>query len=89
MFLLGAGIAMTNVSTNALLQSLTPDALRGRVISLFAALRFGMDAVGGLIAGLTAHSLGPVATVLIEAALLFAALIWLAPRLRALRRQVG
>jgi MFS family permease len=89
MFLLGAGIAMTNVSTNALLQSLTPDALRGRVISLFAALRFGMDAVGGLVAGLIAHSLGPVATVLIEAALLFAALIWLAPRLRALRRQVG
>jgi MFS family permease len=88
MFVLGAGIAMTNVSTNALLQSLTPDMLRGRVISLFAALRFGMDAVGGLVAGLIAHRLGPVATVMVEAALLFAALVWLAPRLRALRRQV-
>jgi MFS family permease len=89
MFLIGAGIAMTNVATNALLQSLTPDRLRGRVISLFAALRFGMDAVGGLVAGIVAYKLGPTLTVLGETTLLVIALIWLAPRLRMLRRQVN
>ncbi|KAB2968977.1 MAG: MFS transporter [Zoogloea sp.] len=89
LFLLGAGIATTNVSTNSLLQGMTPDPLRGRVISLFAALRFGMDAAGGLIAGVLAQRLGPVATVMTEATLLAAALIWLAPRLRTLHHQVA
>ncbi len=57
------------------------------MISLFAALRFGMDAAGGLIAGLLAQRLGPVAKTITEAALLAAALIWLAPKLRTLHHQ--
>lgn len=88
LFVLGAGIAMTNVATNSLLQGMSPDYLRGRVISLFAASRFGMDAGGGLLAGVLAQGLGPVATIMTEVTLLVAALIWLAPRLKNLEHQV-
>lgn len=87
LFVLGAGIATTNVSTNSLLQGMSPDHLRGRVISLFAALRFGMDATGGLLAGVLAQCFGPVATIMTELTLLLLALIWLAPKLRNLERQ--
>ncbi len=89
LFVLGAGLAATNVSTNSLLQGMAPDRLRGRVISLFAASRFGMDAAGGLLAGVLAQHLGPLAAVVTEAGVLAAALIWLAPRLRNLHRQLA
>jgi len=89
LYVLGAGIATTNVSTNSLLQVIAPDRLRGRVISLFSASRFGMDAAGGLIAGILAQHFGPVATVVTETALLVSALIWLASRLRRMHDQVA
>jgi len=49
--LVGAGIGATNIAGNTRLQYLVPDGLRGRVIAVFGALRFGFDALGGLIAG--------------------------------------
>ncbi|PVZ20527.1 Predicted arabinose efflux permease, MFS family [Pseudomonas sp. URIL14HWK12:I9] len=59
---LGCGITANNVSTNMLLQSGAPEHLRGRVVALYIALRFGFEAVGGLLAGLLASLAGaPVA----------------------------
>lgn len=49
--LMGFGISLTNIGANTRLQHLAPDSLRGRVISIFGSIRFGMDAFGGLIAG--------------------------------------
>jgi len=89
MFLLGSGITMVNVATNAVLQGLTPDALRGRVMSLFSAFRFGLDAIGGLLAGLLASQLGAPRTVQIEILLILIALFALRRRLRQLQDQVG
>jgi MFS family permease len=88
MFMVGSGIALTNVATNSLLQNLIPESLRGRVISLFAAIRFGMDALGGLLAGCLASLVGPRQTVLIEALILLSAALFLLPSLRSLRKQL-
>ncbi|KIL99207.1 putative transporter [Paramagnetospirillum magnetotacticum MS-1] len=68
-FCIGLGISSVNVSTNSLLQSMAPDAIRGRVISYFTALRFGMDALGGLAAGTLAAGLGVAGTLGLEAGL--------------------
>lgn len=51
LFLLGFGISTANVSTNILIQKNTPAELRGRSVSIYTAIRFGFDALGGLIAG--------------------------------------
>ena len=68
---LGFGITVSNVSTNMLLQSNAPSALRGRVIAFYIAMRFGFEAMGGLLAGATAAWLGaPVALGLAGLALL-------------------
>lgn len=82
MFLVGAGIATTNVTTNALLQSSAAETLRARVISLFAATRFGMDALGGLIAGLLASLIGPIGAIALEAVVLAGLMVWLVPKVR-------
>lgn len=58
MFLLGFGISTTNVSTNILIQRNTPTQLRGRVVSIYTSIRFGFDAVGGLLAGILATFIG-------------------------------
>lgn len=58
MAVLGFGMVVTNVGTNAILQSIAPEYLRGRIISFFTAIRFGLDALGGLAAGLVAERLG-------------------------------
>ncbi|CDF83809.1 hypothetical protein PKB_2462 [Pseudomonas knackmussii B13] len=57
---LGFGVTVNNVGTNIVLQSSAPEALRGRVVSIYPATRFGFDAIGGLTAGLlAAHFGGP------------------------------
>ncbi|MBL8489603.1 MAG: MFS transporter [Rhodocyclaceae bacterium] len=76
MAVLGFGITAANVGVNTVLQSLTPDHLRGRVISLFTASRFGFDAVGGLIAGFVATRVGAPATLIGEGLLLATVAVW-------------
>lgn len=83
---IGMGITAVNVSTNALLQSLAPDTLRGRVMSSFTALRFGMDAVGGLMAGWLTHQFGVSPVLAIEAALVTAGTLWMWSRSASIRQ---
>ena len=89
MGLLGFGLTCANVGTNILLQSLAPDALRGRVVSFYIACRFGFEALGGLCAGLLAARIGAAATLGGGGLLLLAYCLWLLPRQRALDRAVG
>lgn len=84
MVVVGFGISITNVGTNAILQSIAPDAMRGRVASLFTACRFGLDAVGGLLAGLLAARFSASATMLMEGLLLLGAAVWFQAELRRL-----
>jgi len=62
-----AGFAMivNTATTNTLLQTLAPDHLRGRVMSVFTLAFVGMGPVGALQAGVLADHLGAPATLVI------------------------
>lgn len=72
-------------ATNLLLQSLTPDALRGRVMSLYTIMLLGMSPWGSLLAGMVAHAIGAPATVLGGGAVCIVAGSAFASRIPALR----
>ncbi|MCI0520025.1 MAG: MFS transporter [Chloroflexi bacterium] len=72
-------------SANALVQSRTPDDLRGRVMSIFTFTFFGLMPIGSLVAGEAAERIGEPATLISGACLLLliSALVWLrVPELR-------
>jgi hypothetical protein len=66
-----------------MLQSQAPTALRGRVVSFYISMRFGFEAIGGLLAGLVAAAMGAPATLGVTGALL--ALFFIADRFWAAR----
>jgi MFS family permease len=49
-------------ASNTLLQSMVPDSLRGRVMSVYSMMYMGVGPVGALIAGLAADRIGARAT---------------------------
>jgi len=76
--LVGAGLAVIMIMNlaNALVQTLVPDALRGRVMAVYSMIFFGMMPVGALWVGLIAEAAGEPAAVLSGALVcLFAALL--------------
>ena len=85
---LGFGISGANVGINTVMQTIAPDRLRGRVVSFFSSIRFGLDAVGGLIAGSIAALTSAPATLLGESAILLALGVWLLLRAGRLRQSV-
>lgn len=80
MVLLGFGISIGNVGTNSVLQGIAPDVLRGRVVAVFAGIRFGFDALGGLAAGFAAARFGAPLTLLASAGLLGVASLFMLRR---------
>jgi len=60
---IGFGMITSLAGTNTLLQSLAPDALRGRVMSLYAMVALGFATFGSLLAGAGATYLGAPLTV--------------------------
>ena len=84
-FGIGMGITSVNVSTNAVLQSLSPDRLRGRIISYFTGFRFGLDALGGLAAGTLTSHFGIRPTLAGEAILVGLGMIWMAAQSKKVR----
>ncbi|HZS10742.1 MAG TPA: MFS transporter, partial [Nitrospirales bacterium] len=82
---IGYGLISTLAGINIMLQSLVPDALRGRVVSFFVTLSLGVTVFGSLWAGIGARYLGaPVVIALGGAALLLTAarFAWALPTLR-------
>ena len=59
----GWGLLWAYAGSNTLLQTLTPDVLRGRVMSLFAMTFMGTSPIGSLLAGFGARSFGAPMTV--------------------------
>jgi len=87
--LLGAGFAQMLILNlaNSTVQTSTPANLRGRVMSIYSLVFFGVMPIGSLLVGWTADKLGEPGTVLIGGAaiLVFAALTFaFTPRLRHL-----
>jgi MFS family permease len=88
-FVAGFAVTLHNVAANALIQTLVPDALRGRLVAIFYALRLGLDSFGGLVAGLVATALGAPPTLAIQAAALAILALWLATLYSRLRNGVA
>ncbi len=58
MVFIGWGMVMQNASVNSVLQSITPDHLRGRIMSIFVLFFMGMMPFGSFQAGFVANHLG-------------------------------
>jgi MFS family permease len=73
-----AGIFMmtTVASINTAIQSMIPDALRGRIMSLFTTMLIGTAPIGSLIAGAVARQFGAQATVIGMAIICLCAAFW-------------
>jgi len=73
--LVGVGFAMMLQmgSSNTLIQSMVPDHLRGRVMSVYSMMFTGMAPFGALLAGLVADRFGAPATVAMGGAICLAA----------------
>ncbi len=84
---IGIGFAsMLMVNTiNVTIQNSVPDALRGRVMSLYVTVFAGSAPIGGLIAGALAEAWGAAAAFSIGAALASVVLVLVAWRLRSVR----
>ncbi len=59
----GFGMILFMATSNTLLQTLAPDALRGRIMALFSMMFMGVAPFGALLAGFLAESLGAQTTV--------------------------
>jgi MFS family permease len=83
----GIGFAsMLMVNTiNVTIQNSVPDALRGRVMSLYVTVFAGSAPIGGLVAGAMAEAWGAAAAFSVGAALAAVVLAWVAWRLRSVR----
>ncbi|MCX7848031.1 MAG: MFS transporter [bacterium] len=76
---IGAGILLLLASTNTLLQTITDDHHRGRVVSLFTTAMMGLVPYGCLIVGALAHIITAPATLLICGLLCLSAAIIFTP----------
>jgi MFS family permease len=85
----GAGLStilIFNLS-NALVQTSAPDALRGRIMSAYTLVFFGLMPLGALAVGVTAEKIGQRATVLAGAAVMLGVATALAAFMPQLRRR--
>lgn len=87
----GFSMMMQMASSNTLIQTMSPDALRGRVMAVYSMMFMGMAPFGALLAGALASRLGAPATVVMGGcACLTGALVFAArwPTLRGEARQL-
>jgi MFS family permease len=66
---LGACTVMSMTTTNTTLQILTPDEMRGRVLSIWVMTALGLAPLGNLLAGWVAQSIGAPPTLMIGGSL--------------------
>jgi MFS family permease len=80
-------VILVNNLANALVQTLVPDAMRGRVMGVYTLTFFGFMPIGALWVGAIAEQVGAPAAVLVNAVVWLgvAGLVWfVVPRLRTL-----
>lgn len=81
----GASMMVQMASSNTLVQSMVPDALRGRVMAVYSMMFMGMAPFGALWAGWVAERIGAPETVAIGGVICIVAAAIFASRLPALR----
>lgn len=83
--IIGLSLMIYMNNSNSMVQTQTPDELRGRVLSIYSLSFFGLMPLGALFAGSLATTLGEQSTVMLAAALLgvCSGLVWIkAPQVR-------
>jgi MFS family permease len=85
---IGYGMMIQLAASNTILQTITPDERRGRVMSYYTMAFVGMAPFGSLFAGSLADRIGAQNTLLISGACCLAGAILFALRLKHLRRLV-
>jgi MFS family permease len=91
--LVPVGFAMMTqmAATNTLIQSMVPDALRGRIMAIYSMMFMGMAPVGALLAGVLAERFGAAPTVALGGGFCVAGgllLLWRLPGIRADARRL-
>jgi MFS family permease len=87
----GAGFMVEMASTNTILQTITEERLRGRVMAFYTMAFFGSAPIGSLLAGVAADRIGAPATIILGGVACVAAGVWLMlslPKLRELVRPI-
>src|SRR5262249_18709524 len=85
--LVGFHMMVQLASTTTLIQSMVPDRLRGRMMSLYSMLYVGVSPFGALLAGVIAHHLGAPAAVALGGALCVLAASFFWSRIPAMRHE--
>ena len=84
----GGGMMVEMASTNTILQTVTEEHLRGRVMAFYTMAFLGTAPIGSLIAGVAASRIGASNTIILGGIACMMGGLWLALRLPSLRAQV-
>jgi MFS family permease len=84
----GAGFMVQMAATNTILQTITEERLRGRVMAFYTMAFLGTAPIGSLIAGVAATHIGVSATIIVGGIACLLGAFWLALRLPTLREHV-
>ncbi len=85
--LVGSGFMVPMAAVNTLLQTIAPDHLRGRVMSLYFMMIMGAAPVGSLLSGLLAPSIGAPLTVALTGACCLGTAVWVSLNLHLLQNK--
>ena len=88
MLFVGFGMLQGMTASNTIVQTLSPEDKRGRVMSYYTAAFMGMAPFGSLLAGSLAHWIGAPRTVLFTGSCCIAGGLWFWSRLPAIRREI-
>jgi len=87
LFLVGAGMVVNSAVINAMLQASVPDALRGRIISVYVAVFIGASPIGSFLSGAIARVWGAAWAIGGMAAVMGVFAIWAYRRYPELRAE--
>lgn len=84
----GAGLMQAMAASNTIIQTLTTEQMRGRVMGYYTMAFMGMAPFGSLIAGTLAHAIGVSWTMILNGCVLLLGAIWFFFQFPVLRRTV-
>lgn len=85
LLLAGCAVMIQTSASNTLIQSIVPDHLRGRTMSVYTMMFIGVGPIGAMVSGFAADSFGARGTILIGAAICLLASAAFAARLPAIQ----
>jgi MFS family permease len=84
----GAGFMVSLAGTNTIVQTITEEHLRGRVMAFYTMAFLGTAPIGSLLAGVLADRLGEPTTIILGGGVCLAGAAWFATRLPRLRKLI-